>query len=71
MYDHKLFTKLRPLWDDEEGYVTASRQSNATLEKLLAADMAAMAEAADGAGEWNTDSLYAELSVDGQDVRAG
>ena len=37
-YDTKLFHKLRPLWNDDEGFISASRQAQATLERLLAAD---------------------------------
>ena len=47
LYDQGMFEKLRPLWNDDEGYMNASRQANATLEKLLAADLAADADAPD------------------------
>lgn len=43
-YDQRLFDKLRPLWNDDEGYVSASRQAQAVLERLLAADRDAVAE---------------------------
>lgn len=45
LYDQSLFDQLRPVWDDEEGYILASRRSNATLERLLAADLEANAHA--------------------------
>lgn len=45
LYDQSLFEKLRPIWDDAEGYVLATRQSSATLERLLAADFEANARA--------------------------
>ena len=41
-YDQRLFEKLRPLWNDDEGYISASRQAQATLEQLLAADREAV-----------------------------
>ena len=47
MYDQRLFEKLREFWDDDDRYVTAARQAAATLEQLLAADSAAVAEIED------------------------
>lgn len=67
-YDVKLFKKLAPIWKDEEGFVRASRQSQAMFEKLLAADLAALDVGAkaqelpgDADGGWETDSLYRDL----------
>ncbi len=48
VHDGRLFDRLRPAWDlDDDGFITASRQAQATLEKLLAADLAADADAPD------------------------
>ena len=42
-YDLKQFFKMREFWDlDDDNYIKASRQSQATLERLLAADLATL-----------------------------
>ena len=42
-YDLKQFFKMREIWDlDDDNYIQASRQSQATLERLLAADLASL-----------------------------
>ena len=43
MYDQRQFERLHEFWEDDDKYVTASRQATATLEQLLAADAAAVA----------------------------
>jgi glutathione-regulated potassium-efflux system ancillary protein KefC/glutathione-regulated potassium-efflux system protein KefB len=41
-HDHKLFNKLAPISGEEERYIMATRDSRATMEKLLAAEMERM-----------------------------
>ena len=42
-YDLKQFFKMRQFWDlEDENYIQAARQSQATLERLLAADLATL-----------------------------
>ncbi|WP_284947225.1 monovalent cation:proton antiporter-2 (CPA2) family protein [Acidisoma cladoniae] len=62
-HDHKLFTKLRPLWGDEEGFVLASRQSFATFEKLMAAEIGG-GRISETDGGWDTASARREKAVD-------
>lgn len=51
-HDQKLFSKLAPVAGEEERYIMATRDSRATMEKLLRAEMQRMAaeEAGDPAG---------------------
>ncbi len=42
-HDHKLFNKLAPVAGEEERYIMATRDSRATMEKLLRAEMQRMA----------------------------
>lgn len=44
MYDQRQFERLHEFWEDDDKYLTAARQATATLEQLLAADAAAVAQ---------------------------
>jgi hypothetical protein len=42
--DEKLFVKLAPLAGEEERYILATRDSRQTMERLLQAEMARLAD---------------------------
>ena len=59
-HDVKGMQELAPLWDDEERYVVASRESSRAMEQVLAQDLQDLRGRIDD-DAWDVDSLYREL----------
>jgi monovalent cation:proton antiporter-2 (CPA2) family protein len=58
--DHRLFEELMPLRNDQEGFILASRQSMATLDQLLSAELQD-SQTPDRDRGWDTSSLREEM----------
>jgi monovalent cation:proton antiporter-2 (CPA2) family protein len=62
-HDMRLFDELRAVWTDEEGYVSAVRESSPRMNDLLRADIARLAPQSADSG-WDTQTRYRELKED-------
>jgi glutathione-regulated potassium-efflux system ancillary protein KefC/glutathione-regulated potassium-efflux system protein KefB len=58
--DRRLFDELMPLRNDEDGFILASRQSQATLDQLLSAELQESVTSDRDRG-WDTSSLTEEM----------
>ncbi|WP_158802089.1 MULTISPECIES: monovalent cation:proton antiporter-2 (CPA2) family protein [unclassified Acidisoma] len=58
--DRRLFDELMPLRDDEDGFILASRQSQATLDQLLSAELQESVTSDRDRG-WDTSSVAEEM----------
>jgi monovalent cation:proton antiporter-2 (CPA2) family protein len=58
--DRRLFYELMPLRDDEDGFILASRQSQATLDQLLSAELQESVTSDRDRG-WDTSSVAEEM----------
>ena len=59
-HDRSLMQELAPLWNDEERFVVASRESSRAMEQVLAQDLQDLRGRIDD-DAWDVDSLYREL----------
>lgn len=62
-HDRTVFEQLAPLWNDEERYVVASRESSRVMERVLAEDLQDLGGPVDD-GAWDVTSLNRELRED-------
>ena len=66
-HDQRSFEELAPMWGQEENYILAARDSQQTMERLLAKDLERM-KPTDTSG-WDTTSLDEELRERANDGR--
>jgi glutathione-regulated potassium-efflux system ancillary protein KefC/glutathione-regulated potassium-efflux system protein KefB len=59
-HDLNVMQELAPLWNDEERFVVASRESSRAMEQVLAQDLQDLRGRIDD-DAWDVDSLYREL----------
>ena len=61
-HDRNLFNELAPLWNDDERFTVAARESSKVMERILAEDLQDLGGQVDD-GAWDVESLNRELRM--------
>jgi monovalent cation:proton antiporter-2 (CPA2) family protein len=75
-HDERLFESLRHIWNDEERFRVAVRESSPRMEDLLRADIDRTSGEEDISDAWDTEALYEEIRqraarMDNEDDQVG